>query len=72
MILAVMSIAPSPSIPRLHRSELAPPGAPTRVAVAAAVLETTHNVVRDQDDTDEDYAARRRLMDAALGLPTQD
>lgn len=46
--------------------ELAPPGAPPHVAVAPGVLDQAHVVIRADDDSDEDYAARCRVFAAAL------
>jgi hypothetical protein len=56
--------------PRRRRAEtlpdLAPPGTPLHVAVAPGLLEQKHVVTRDDDDTDEDYEAKQRLLDAVL------
>jgi hypothetical protein len=49
-------------------AEFAPTGAPPHVAVAPGVLDQTHIVVRADDDTDEDYAARCRVFAAALAF----
>lgn len=48
--------------------EFAPAGAPPHVAVAPGVLDQDHIVVRADDDTDEDYAARSRVFAAALAF----
>lgn len=50
------------------RPDLAPPGTPPHVAVAPGLLDRKHVVIRADDDTDEDYAAKQRLLDAALAF----
>lgn len=50
------------------RADLAPPGTPPHVAVAPGLLDRKHVVIRADDDTDEDYAAKQRLLDAALAF----
>lgn len=56
--------------PRRRRAapqpDLAPAGTPLHVAVAPGLLEGQHVVIRAEDDTDEDYAAKQRLLDAML------
>ncbi len=56
--------------PRRRRAkpppDLAPPGTPLHVAVAPGLLERKHVVLREDDDTDEDYDAKQRLLDAVL------
>ena len=58
--------------PRRRRAksqpELAPAGAPPHVAVAPDLLQKEHVVIRADDDTDEDYEARRRVFAAALAF----
>jgi hypothetical protein len=58
--------------PRRRRAEkrpdLAPPGTPPHVAVAPALLDHKHVVIRADDDTEKDYAARQLLLDAALAF----
>jgi|HubBroStandDraft_1064217.scaffolds.fasta_scaffold202453_2 hypothetical protein len=51
-------VAPSP--------ELAPPGALPHVDVAPGVLDRAHVMIRADDDSDEDYAARCTVFAAAL------
>jgi hypothetical protein len=46
--------------------DLAPPGTPLHVAVAPGLPEQKHVVIRENDDTDEDYEAKQRLLDAVL------
>ena len=48
--------------------DLAPPGTPPHVAVAPGLLDRKHVVIRAADDTDEDHAAKQRLLDAALAF----
>lgn len=48
--------------------EFAPPGTPVHVAVDPSLLDQDHVVIRADDDTDEDYQAKQRLLAAALGL----
>jgi len=48
--------------------ELAPPGTAPHVAVAPGLRDQTHVVVRAEDDTDEGYEARSRLLAAALAF----
>jgi hypothetical protein len=49
--------------------DLAPSGTPPHVAIAPELVGKDYVVIRDEDDTDEDYETRRRLLDAALALP---
>jgi|HubBroStandDraft_1064217.scaffolds.fasta_scaffold4359985_1 hypothetical protein len=49
-----------------ERNPPAPPGTPLYVAVAPGLLEQKHVVIRDDDDSDEDYEAKKRLLDAVL------
>ncbi len=58
-----------PSPPPNREPELAPPGTPPHVAVAASLRGQAHNVIRAEDDTDEDYEARSRLLAASLAHP---
>lgn len=60
---------------RLHRhgaaelpGELAPPGTPTHVAVEPGLLDQDHVVIRADDDTDEDYQGKQRLLVAVLAV----
>jgi len=46
--------------------DLAPAGTPLHVAVAPGLLGRKHTVVRADDDTDEDYERKQRLLDALL------
>jgi hypothetical protein len=48
--------------------ELAPPCSPVSVVAAPELLEGDYVVIRSDDDTDEDYAARCRLLDALLAV----
>jgi len=48
------------------QTDLGPPGTPLHVAVAPGLLEQQHVVIPDDDDTDEDYEAKQRLLDAML------
>ena len=47
---------------KLHRR------AAPHVAVAPGLLDQAHVVIRADDDTDEEYAAKQRLLDAALAF----
>jgi hypothetical protein len=60
-------LAPSAAVGR--QPELGPPGTPPHVAVAVGLQEQAHDIIRAEDDTDEDYEARRRLLAAALAHP---
>ncbi len=60
-------LPPSPASAR--QPELAPPGTPPHVAVAAGLRDQAHVVIRADDDTDEDYETRSRLLAAALAFP---
>jgi hypothetical protein len=51
-----------------HQPELAPFGALPHVAVAPGLLDQQHVVIRGDDDTDEDYAARCRMFAAVLNF----
>jgi hypothetical protein len=53
---------------RQDETELAPPGTPPHVAVAPDLLDRKHVVIRADDDTDDDYEAKQRLLDAALAF----
>jgi len=53
-------------LPSTPEPELAPPGTPLHVAVAPGLLDHKHVVIRDDDDTDEDYEAKQQLLDALL------
>jgi hypothetical protein len=44
----------------------APAETPLHVAVAPGLLGRKHTVVRADDDTDEDYERKQRLLDALL------
>ena len=46
--------------------DLAPAGTPLHVAVAPGLLDSEHTVIRAEDDTDEDYEGKQRLLDAIL------
>jgi hypothetical protein len=63
-----MKTAIKPDLPAHPQSELALPGTPPHVAVAAGLLDQQHVVIRADDDTDEDYEAKQRLLDAALAF----
>ena len=52
--------------PSVLEPELAPPDTPLHVAVAPGLLDREHAVIRADDDTDEDYEAKQRLLDAML------
>jgi hypothetical protein len=41
-------------------------GTPLHVAVAPGLLDSKHTVIRADDDTDEDYERKQRLLDALL------
>jgi hypothetical protein len=56
----------SPDRPDDAEAEFAPAGTPLHVAVAPGLLEAGHVVIRANDDTDEDYEAKQRLLDAVL------
>jgi len=58
-----------PSAPLSQQPELGPPGTPPHVAVAAGLREQAHDIIRAEDDTDEDHEARSRLLAAALDHP---
>jgi hypothetical protein len=57
-----------PILPHDDEPELAPSGTPPHVAVAPGLLDQQHIVIRDEEDTDEDYAAKQRRFDAALAF----
>ena len=63
-----MKTAIKPDLPVRPQSELAPPGTPPHVAVAPGLLDQQHVVIRADDDTDKDYEAKQRLLDAALAF----
>lgn len=63
-----MNIVTKPDRPEQQHPELAPPGSPPHVAVAPGLLDHDHAVIRSDDDTDEDYEARRRVLAAALSF----
>jgi hypothetical protein len=46
--------------------DLAPAGTPLHVAVAPGLLDQKHTVIRADEDTDEDYERKQRLLDALL------
>jgi hypothetical protein len=46
--------------------EFVSPDSIVHIAVAPGILDHEHVVVRSDDDTDEDYAARCRLLAALL------
>jgi hypothetical protein len=46
--------------------ELAPAGTPLHIAVAPGVLDQTHTVIREPDDTDESYQRRCELLTVLL------
>jgi hypothetical protein len=50
------------------RPELARPGTPPHVAVAPGLLHHEHVVIRADDDTDEDYSEKQRLLHAVLAF----
>ena len=52
--------------PEVAYSDIAPAGTPPHVAVAPGLLDQEHVVLRSDEDTDEDYEARCRLLAAAL------
>jgi hypothetical protein len=61
-----------PASPSAARTlELAPSGSAPHVAVAARLRDQPHVVIRAEDDTDEDYEARSRLLAAALAFPSK-
>jgi len=49
--------------------DLAPSGSPPHVAIAPGLVGQDHVAIRAEDDTDEDYEARRRLLAVALAFP---
>jgi hypothetical protein len=51
-----------------RQPDLAAPDTPPHVAVAPGLLDHAHAVIRADDDTDEDYIAKQRLLDAALAI----
>lgn len=59
-----------PPTPKPNDAEraLAPPGTPLHVVVAPELLDQEHVVVRDDDDSDEDYEAKQRLVDGVLAF----
>ena len=61
----------SPDRPDGAEADLAPAGTPLHVAVAPGVLDKEHVVIRADDDTDEDYEAKQRLLDAMLAYAKQ-
>jgi hypothetical protein len=56
----------SPSRSAAPQPDLAPAGTPLHVAVAPGLLDMEHTVIRADDDTDEDYERKQRLLDAML------
>lgn len=48
------------------RPELAPPGTPVSLIVAPGLLTREHGAIREDDDTDEDFEASKRLLAAVL------
>ncbi len=60
-------LPPTPAPAR--QPELAPPGTPLHVAVAPGLRDQVHVIIRAEDDTDEDYEARSRLLAAILAFP---
>ncbi len=59
-------------IPRaasIRKPELEPPGTPPHVAVACRLRDQQPVVIRAENDTNEDYEARSRLLAAALAFP---
>ena len=63
-----MNIVTKPVRPAHQQPELAPTGSPRHVSVAPGLLDHDHSVIRSDDDTDEDYEARRRIFAAALSF----
>lgn len=60
-------------IPGDRQPELIPLDAPLHVAVAPGLLDREHVVIRADDDTDEDYESKQRLLDAMMAYAkTQD
>ena len=59
----------TPSSPAPARQpELAPPGSPPLIVVPPSLLDQKHAVIRAENDSDEDYEARSRLLAAALAI----
>ena len=54
--------------PEVAYSDIAPAGTPPHVAVAPGLLDQKHVVLREDDDTDEDYQARCDLLAAVLAF----
>ena len=54
-----------------RQPELAPPETPPHIAVAPGLLDQECMVVREDDETDEDYEARCRLSAAVLRFARQ-
>jgi hypothetical protein len=61
-----MKTATKPHRPADKRPELAPPGTPPSLAVAPGLLDHKHVAIREDDDTDEDFEASKRLLAAVL------
>jgi hypothetical protein len=59
-------LAPSPGRLDDTETELAPPGTPISLAVAPGLLDREHVVIHEDDDTDEDFEASKRLLAAVL------
>jgi hypothetical protein len=62
----VMATESMPVAEVTAQDELAPPGSPPTVVVAPGLLQGEHVVIREEDDTDEDYETRSRLLAAVL------
>jgi hypothetical protein len=54
------------------QAELGPSGTLPHVAIAPGLRDQQHVVIRAEDDTDEDYSARSRLLAAVLALPVNE
>jgi Arc/MetJ-type ribon-helix-helix transcriptional regulator len=65
-ILPTMKTETKPRRQASSQPRSAPSDTPAHVAVAPGLLDHEHVVVRDEEDTDADYEARRRLLDLAL------
>jgi hypothetical protein len=63
-----MKVATKANHPADPLPQPVPPDTPPHVAVAPGLLDREHVVTRADDDTDEDYVTKQRLLGAALAF----
>ncbi|MSP01443.1 MAG: hypothetical protein EXR07_10410 [Acetobacteraceae bacterium] len=57
-----------PNPPQTADQELAPAGTPPTLTVAPGLLDQPLFAIRDEDDTDEDFDASKRLLATVLAF----